>query len=107
ARVVRLQRLMATDPDLKRARTRWKDAAAVLARRDELQEEDPPMEAMRVWTSMRELRLASAKDIDLKSKVQNEFYRDERKRRDAFVLAMKEQAAAERFTMHTSWAQLE
>ncbi|CAJ1427974.1 unnamed protein product [Effrenium voratum] len=106
ARVVRLQRLMATDPDLKRARTRWKDAAAVLARRDELQEEDPPMEAMRVWTSMRELRLASAKDIDLKSKVQNEFYRDERKRRDAFVLAMKEQAAAERFTMHTSWAQL-
>lgn len=32
------------------------DAAAVLARRDELQEEDPPIEALRVWVSMRELR---------------------------------------------------
>lgn len=29
-------------------------------------------------------------DVDLKSKVQRQFYRDERKRRDAFVLAMKE-----------------
>ena len=28
----------------------------MLARRDELQEEDPPIEAMRVWVSMRELR---------------------------------------------------
>ena len=34
------------------------DAAAVLARRDELQEEDPPIEALRVWVSMRELRWA-------------------------------------------------
>ena len=55
-RVVRLQRLMATDPELRRPRMRWKatpempkallfdstlvlqDAAAVLARRDELQD---------------------------------------------------------------------
>jgi len=106
-RVVRLQRLMATDPDLKRPRARWKDAAAVLARRDELQEEDPPIEALRVWVSMRELRLASTKEVDLKSKVQQEFYRNERKRRDAFVLSMKELAAAERFTVDTSWAQVE
>ena len=28
----------------------------MLARRDELQEEDPPIEALRVWVSMRELR---------------------------------------------------
>ncbi|CAK9085835.1 Adenosine deaminase (Adenosine aminohydrolase) [Durusdinium trenchii] len=106
-RVVQLQRLMATDPELKRPRTRWKDACAVLARRDELQEEDPPIEALKVWSSMRELRLATVKDPDLKSKVQSQYYHDERKRRDAFVLAMKELAAAERFTVDTSWAQLE
>ncbi|CAK9078825.1 unnamed protein product [Durusdinium trenchii] len=83
------------------------DACAVLARRDELQEEDPPIEALKVWSSMRELRLATVKDPDLKSKVQSQYYHDERKRRDAFVLAMKELAAAERFTVDTSWAQLE
>eukprot|EP00438_Fugacium_kawagutii_P034899 Skav224145 [mRNA] locus=scaffold462:305431:314813:- [translate_table: standard] len=64
---------------------RTADAAAVLARRDELQEEDPPIEALRVWVSMRELRhrrgvLASTKELDLKNKVQSQFYRDERKR---------------------------
>eukprot|EP00931_Biecheleriopsis_adriatica_P007640 TRINITY_DN108905_c0_g1_i1.p1 TRINITY_DN108905_c0_g1~~TRINITY_DN108905_c0_g1_i1.p1 ORF type:complete len:547 (+),score=178.60 TRINITY_DN108905_c0_g1_i1:239-1642(+) len=106
-RVVRLQRLIATDPELKRTRLRWKDAAAVLARRDELQEEDPPIEALRVWASLREMRMASEKDGDLKSKLQNEFLREERKRRDAFVLAVKELAAAERVTVETSWAQLE
>jgi len=106
-RVVRLQRLMATDPELARPRMRWKDAAAVLARRDELQEEDPPIEALRVWSSMRELRLAGAREVDMKNKAQAEFYRDERKRRDAFVLSIKELAAAERFTSGTSWAQLE
>jgi len=106
-RVVRLQRLMATDPELKRTRMRWKDALSVLARRDELQEEDPPLEALRVWSSLREMRLASEKEGDLKTKVQAEFFRDERKRRDAFALSMKELAAAERFTVETTWAQVE
>jgi len=106
-RVVRLQRLMSSDPELKRSRLRWKDALSVLARRDELQEEDPPLEALRVWTSLREMRLASEKEGDLKSKVQAEFFRDERKRRDDFVLAMKELAAAERLDVETTWAQVE
>eukprot|EP00439_Symbiodinium_sp_Y106_P040414 s2043_g4.t4 len=106
-RVVRLQRLMATDPELRRPRMRWKDATAVLARRDELQEEEPPIEALRVWASMRELRQPATREVDPKNKAQADFFRDERKRRDAFVLSMKELAAAERFTMGTSWAQLE
>jgi len=107
-RVVRLQRLIATDPELKRARLRWKDAAAVLARRDELLEEDPPIEALRVWASLRDMRLASQDNQeDLKSKIQNEFLRDERKRRDAFLLATKELAAAGAVTKDTAWAQLE
>ena len=29
----------------------------MLARRDELHEEDPPIEALKVWTTMRDLRL--------------------------------------------------
>jgi len=53
------------------------------------------------------MRLASEKEGDLKSKVQAEFLRDERKRRDAFVLAMKELAAAERLNVETTWAQVE
>ena len=63
------------------------------------QEEEPPIEALRVWASMRELRLvryihgvtalgawclagrlAATKDVDLKNKAQADFYRDERKR---------------------------
>jgi len=107
-RVVRLQRLIATDPELKRARLRWKDAAAVLARRDELLEEDPPIEALRVWASLRDMRLASQDSgEDLKSKVHSEFLRDERRRRDAFLLAAKELAAAGAVTKDTAWAQLE
>jgi hypothetical protein len=55
-RVVRLQRLMSSDPELTRPRLRWKDAAAILDKRDEIQEEDPPLEALRVWTSLRDLK---------------------------------------------------
>lgn len=60
-RIVRLQRLMATDLQLSRKRLRWEDAAAVLARRDELQEEGPPVEALRVWNSMLQLRPMSSR----------------------------------------------
>lgn len=56
-RVLRLQRLMATDAELKKPGLEWKDAVAILAQRDELHEEDPPVEALRVWVAVRDLQL--------------------------------------------------
>lgn len=108
-RVVRLQRLFASDPELRRPRLRWKDAAAILARRDELQEEDPPLEAMRVWSSLRELRSASEYEADIKARERPDpaAYRDERKRRDAFATILKELIVRGVFKAETSWVELE
>mmetsp|Transcript_73471 Transcript_73471/g.132300 ORF Transcript_73471/g.132300 Transcript_73471/m.132300 type:complete len:541 (-) Transcript_73471:163-1785(-) len=105
-RVVRLQRLIATDPELRRNRLRWKDAAAVLARRDELQEEDPPIEALRVWASLRDLRQTSELE-KAKALVDPAVSRDERRRRDVFRQAIKELAAGELVKLETSWAEVE
>lgn len=108
-RVVRLQRLMATDPVLRRSRLRWKDVAAVLARRDELQEEAPPVEALRVWASLRDLRHASEYEAEAKAKVKPDAVadREDRKRRDAFVICLQELAATGTVTAQTSWAEVE
>merc|ERR1712176_664467 len=70
-RVVRLQRLMASDPELTRSRLRWKDAAAILARRDELHEEEPPLEALRVWASLRDLKPVTEHEAEAKAKMQD------------------------------------
>lgn len=104
-RVVRLQRLIATDPELRRSRLRWKDATAVLARRDELQEEEPPVEALRVWCSLRDMRKSS--ENDFKADREPTAFREERKRRDAFCQALKELAAAGVVTADISWAEVE
>jgi len=105
-RVLRLQRLIATDSELRRTRLRWKDAAMTLARRDELQEEDPPLEALRVWSSLCELRPAAEHEAEAKAKEPSEF-REERKRRDAFVVSLKDLAMKGLLTAETLWAELE
>mmetsp|Transcript_121878 Transcript_121878/g.272417 ORF Transcript_121878/g.272417 Transcript_121878/m.272417 type:complete len:578 (+) Transcript_121878:2-1735(+) len=106
-RVVRLQRLMASDPELRRTRLRWKDAAAVLARRDELQEEDPPLEALRVWASLRDLRQAAEYGAEAQAKVKPDptARREERRRRDAFVTLLKETAARGRMVAESTWTE--
>lgn len=114
-RVVRLQRLMASDPELRRARLRWKDAAAILASRDELQEEDPPLEALRVWTSLRDIRHVTEHEAEAKAKVQDLMamkeaaltYRQDRKRRDNFVMCLKESASLDELKADTPWADFE
>uniref|UniRef100_A0A7S0B6J5 Uncharacterized protein n=1 Tax=Pyrodinium bahamense TaxID=73915 RepID=A0A7S0B6J5_9DINO len=108
-RVVRLQRLMASDPELRRARLRWKDAEAILVKRDELQDEEPPLEALRVWASLRDLRHASEHEADSKAKLQpdNVAYREDRKRRDDFVACLKEAAAQGLLTPETLFAEFE
>jgi len=108
-RVVRLQRLLASEPSLKRTRLRWKDAAAILERKDELQEEDPPLEAMRVWASLRELRTASDHEAEARNQNQAQTaekareWREDRKRRDSFVNLVKELAIQAKVTAETPW----
>jgi hypothetical protein len=110
-RVVRLQRLVASDPELRRPRLRWKDACAVLARRDELQEEDPPLEALRVWASLRDLRQAAEHQAESQTKVPTKVdeiaRRDARRRRDSFVGCIKELATQGRVTAESSWAEFQ
>lgn len=87
ARIVRLQRLMGSDPELKRTRLRWKDVRESLERRDELQEENPPLDALRLWSSLKTLKAADehAKALKPKARDHEAAYRAERKRRDNFV----------------------
>lgn len=107
---VRLQRLIATDSELKRPRLRWKDAAAILAKRDELWEEDPPLEALRVWASLRDLKPASEHEQEAKMRnrsIPDEIHRAERKRRDTFVDVLRDMLKQETFTKDTPWSDLE
>jgi len=108
-RVVRLQRLMASDPDLTRARLRWKDAKKILLRKDELQEEEPPLEALRVWSSLRDLKPAAEHEAESKNKAQLDAstYREDRKRRDAFLMSLKELAIKRAINPDTTWRECE
>mmetsp|Transcript_50070 Transcript_50070/g.91654 ORF Transcript_50070/g.91654 Transcript_50070/m.91654 type:complete len:678 (-) Transcript_50070:126-2159(-) len=107
-RIVRLQRLMASDAELKRPRLRWKDAATVLAKRDELQEEDPPIEALRVWSSLRDLKPTTEYEAEAKRGPHElSAYREERKRRDVFIQGLKKLVDDGKFSPETSWAELE
>lgn len=104
----RLQRLIATDPELSRPRLRWKDAAAILGKREELGEEDPPLEALRVWASLRDLRPASEHEHEAKRRTQSEAaVRDERKRRDAFIFVLREFAEKNTLSKEMAWSDLE
>mmetsp|Transcript_62787 Transcript_62787/g.173689 ORF Transcript_62787/g.173689 Transcript_62787/m.173689 type:complete len:486 (-) Transcript_62787:113-1570(-) len=107
ARILRLQRLMASDPELKRSRARWKDACELLARKDEIQEELPPLEAIRVWSSLRDLRHSAEYESDEKGKEMtpeaSKLYRDERRRRDVFVRWLKDLAIQSRVSDDSSW----
>jgi len=108
--VVRLQRLIATDSELKRPRMRWKDAAAILAKRDELWEEDPPLEALRVWASLRDLKPASEHELEAKTRSRtfpDDIHRAERKRRDAFVDILRDMLKQDTFSKDTPWPDLE
>lgn len=68
ARVVRLQRLIATDPQLKCPKTTWREAEDLLASRDEIQEENPPLEALRVWASLKHLKHIAEYEAEVRSK---------------------------------------
>jgi len=108
--VVRLQRLIATDSELKRPRLRWKDAAAILAKRDELHEEDPPLEALRVWASLRDLKPASEHEQEAKMRSGNipvDVHRADRKRRDAFVEVLRDMLKQDTFSKDMPWSDLE
>eukprot|EP00929_Paragymnodinium_shiwhaense_P036450 TRINITY_DN19533_c0_g1_i1.p1 TRINITY_DN19533_c0_g1~~TRINITY_DN19533_c0_g1_i1.p1 ORF type:complete len:619 (+),score=236.26 TRINITY_DN19533_c0_g1_i1:133-1989(+) len=104
-RVVRLARFMGSDPELKRSRLRWKDALRILKKRDELQEEDPPLEALRVWASLRELKPATEHEAENKAKNKPDSHamRDARQRRDAFMTCLKDYVAKGVLDQRTSW----
>lgn len=108
-RVIRLQRLMSSDPELTRPRLRWKDAAAILDKRDEIQEEDPPLEALRVWSSLRNLRPTLEYEQEAKKKSQPDLaiHRDDRKRRDAFIAILRERAVNGTFPRDMAWSDFE
>lgn len=110
-RIVRLQRLMATDPDLTRACLRWKDAAFILSKKDEMQEELPELEALRVWSSLRTLKPASEHESEVKdpkfAPEMEKHYRDERRRRDAFTAYLKNLAIGGTINQDSSWADFE
>lgn len=106
-RVQRLQRLLASDAELTRPRLRWKDAMAILAKRDELMEEDPPLEALRIWASIRDIKPATEHQHERKSSSEPDpsLHRGERKRRDNFVAGLKEAAMRGKLTTSMSWDQ--
>lgn len=110
-RVVRLQRFLGSDPQLKRTRLRWKDAVAILGKRGELHEEgDQPLEAVRIWSSLRTLKQASEHEAIEKAKVKgpdSAAYREDRKRRDAFLACLKEMVQKGRLNDKTSWMAFE
>jgi len=70
-RLARLQRLIASDAELCKPRLEWDDALQILKRREELQEGDPPLEALRVWAALRRLKPASEHEAAAKA-AQNE-----------------------------------
>merc|ERR1712187_332373 len=86
-----------------------KDAVAILARRDELQEEEPPLEALRVWASLRDLKQAAEHEAEAKARMKPDpaAYREDRKRRDAFVEALKVFLRKGLLTAETSWHNLQ
>jgi len=104
---IRLQRLVATDAELKKPRLRWKDAAYILAKRDELHEEDPPLETLRVWASLRDLKPSSEHEQEAKRMVAQMGDRDDRKRRDGFTTVLRQMAVENSFSKDTPWSQLE
>eukprot|EP00747_Dinoflagellata_sp_TGD_P165817 gnl/TRDRNA2_/TRDRNA2_187702_c0_seq1.p1 gnl/TRDRNA2_/TRDRNA2_187702_c0~~gnl/TRDRNA2_/TRDRNA2_187702_c0_seq1.p1 ORF type:complete len:690 (+),score=184.49 gnl/TRDRNA2_/TRDRNA2_187702_c0_seq1:66-2072(+) len=104
--VLRLQRIIGSDPELRRMRLRWKDAKEVLARLDELDKEDPPLEALRVWSSLRDLRPASEREALMKPP-DADAYRAERKRREAFTACLQENAGKGLLFRETPWQQFE
>lgn len=109
-RVLRLQRFIGSDPELKRTRLRWKDALTILAKRDEIQEEgDMPMEALLLWASLRDLRQATEHEAETKARHRPDkaAEREDRQRRDAFITYLKELVGRGRLQVETTWAQLE
>jgi len=110
-RIVRLQRLMASDPELTRSRLRWNDAAAILSSKDEIQEEQPPLDALRVWASLQDLKPTSEHDAEAKAKALTpdvaKAFRDERKRRDALAPLMKDWAIRGTISANSSWSDFE
>lgn len=94
---------MASDSDLKRARLRWRDASAIIAKREEAEEEEPPLEALRVWSALRTIRPTTEHENERKGPPDPVQIRQERKRRDAFVANLKEQAMQGTITLETSW----
>eukprot|EP00428_Durinskia_dybowskii_P039827 CAMPEP_0170265298 /NCGR_PEP_ID=MMETSP0116_2-20130129/32554_1 /TAXON_ID=400756 /ORGANISM="Durinskia baltica, Strain CSIRO CS-38" /LENGTH=452 /DNA_ID=CAMNT_0010516411 /DNA_START=15 /DNA_END=1370 /DNA_ORIENTATION=+ len=108
--VVRLQRLMASDPELRRCRLRWKDVVHVLGRKDELHHEEVPLEALRVWASLRDLRQASEFEAEARAKVTTaeaqKSFREERKRRDAFIVLLKELGIQGKVAAESTWEEV-
>lgn len=107
--VARLQRLIGADAELRRVRLRWKDAAAILSKRDELHEEDPPLEALRVWSSLRDLKtdVEHRDEAKRRAPTANAQYREERKRRDDFIDIYRDMLQGERFPKDMPWAEFE
>ncbi|CAK0854777.1 unnamed protein product [Prorocentrum cordatum] len=108
-RIVRLQRMMGSDPELKRTRLRWKDAREILERRGELQEEEPPLEALRLWASLRALKTSDEHAALLKPRSLDDeaVYRAERKRRDGFVKLARGMVVEGEATTETPFAALQ
>lgn len=100
-RVVRLQRLIGSDPEFKRPRLRWKEAHAILSRREDL-EEDPPLETLRVWASLQSLRPA-----EQDKRPDTSVAREERRRRDAFVGCLKDMVHSGTMTADSPWSTVE
>lgn len=97
---------MASDPELKRLRLRWSDARAILTRRDELNDDDdPPLEALRIWASLRDLRQSTEWEAEarVRGKEDRVAYRWERRRRDDFNALVKEIASRGKLKPESTW----
>merc|ERR1712150_204493 len=76
----------------------------------ELQEEDPPLEALRVWASLRQLKTPNKHAAEQKPKGGKEekaAYRAERKRRDDFVTLVRRIIVQGTVETGTTWMELQ
>merc|ERR1719191_1099873 len=94
-RIVKLQRMYANHPELRRPRARWMDAQALLADQEEFKD-TVPLEALRVWQMFKELPMIPERPV-------SSTYRDQRKQRDAFADMLRELAQVGKINGNSTW----
>lgn len=94
-RIVKLQRMYANHPELRRPRARWMDAQMILADQEEFKD-TVPLEALRVWQAFKELPMIPERPV-------SNTYRDQRKQRDEFSDLLRELAQVGKVSGNSTW----